>query len=189
MSELSELIKTAKNIESQNAEIIRLLKKIAGEQTESLDAEISRKFMDSIMAGFSAEGIVLDDESDDGGVVGEVYFIEGTDVFKLTVQNNESSIDNLTSSSEPHDFNLQEMIANESARQNQSLATNTVILNESQTQNLSETLELCIDKGMEIVYLPLSEAKQLMWTLDAVRTKIDVEFYKSPDHLIEIIFG
>ena len=34
MSDLSELIKIAKNIENQNTEIIRLLKKIAGEDEE-----------------------------------------------------------------------------------------------------------------------------------------------------------
>ena len=35
MSDLSELIKIAKNIENQNEEIIRLLKKIAGEEAEN----------------------------------------------------------------------------------------------------------------------------------------------------------
>ena len=34
MSDLSELIEIAKNIENQNTEIIRLLKKIAGEDEE-----------------------------------------------------------------------------------------------------------------------------------------------------------
>ena len=41
MSELSELIKINKNIEKQNEEIIRLLKKIAGEE-EDLDKTCCR---------------------------------------------------------------------------------------------------------------------------------------------------
>lgn len=54
MSDLSELIKINRNIEKQNEEIIRLLKKIAGEKEEpkdpfALDKEMSRMFVSKMV--------------------------------------------------------------------------------------------------------------------------------------------
>lgn len=81
------------------------------------------------------------------------------------------------------------MIANESIKNNQSLDNGTVILNESQSKDLAETLKMCVENGAKNVYVPLSESKQLMWSLDAIRTKINIDFYKDEDFLIEKIFG
>lgn len=205
MSDLSELIKINRNIEKQNEEIIRLLKKIAGEKEEpkdpfALDKEMSRMFVSKMVEDLAEKGLIDEEskpvEQTSSGLpldivhdVGEVIFIEGDDIFKLSVKNNEITIDNLTSDGEAHDFKLQEMIANESIKNNQSLDNGTVILNESQSKDLAETLKMCVENGAKNVYVPLSESKQLMWSLDAIRTKINIDFYKDEDFLIEKIFG
>lgn len=205
MSDLSELIKINRNIEKQNEEIIRLLKKIAGEKEEpkdpfALDKEMSRMFVSKMVEDLAEKGLIDDEEEiveeTSSGLpldivhdVGEVIFIEGDDIFKLSVKNNEITVDNLTSDGEAHDFKLQEMIANESIKNNQSLDNGTVILNESQSKDLAGTLKMCVENGAKNVYVPLSESKQLMWSLDAIRTKINIDFYKDEDFLIEKIFG
>lgn len=205
MSDLSELIKINRNIEKQNEEIIRLLKKIAGEKEEpkdpfALDKEMSRMFVSKMVEDLAEKGLIDEEskpvEQTSSGLpldivhdVGEVIFIEGDDIFKLSVKNNEITVDNLTSDGEAHDFKLQEMIANESIKNNQSLDNGTVILNESQSKDLAETLKMCVENGAKNVHVPLSESKQLMWSLDAIRTKINIDFYKDEDFLIEKIFG
>lgn len=205
MSDLSELINISKNIEKQNEEIIRLLKKIAGEEEEpkdpfALDKKMSSMFVKQMVSDLVDQGLIEEDEKvieeptsglplDMVHGVGEVVFIEGEDIFKLTVKNNETTVDNLTSSTQPDDFNLQELIANESIKNNQSLANSTVILNESQSKDLAETLRLCVENGAKNVHVPLSESKQLMWSLDAIRTKINIEFYKDDQYLINSLFG
>lgn len=205
MSELSELIKINRNIEKQNEEIIRLLKKIAGEKEEpkdpfALDKEMSRMFVNQMVSDLAQKGLLEDNrnavEEPSSGLpldiehdVGEVVFIEGEDIFKLSVKNNKATVDNLTSDAQPNDFKLQEMIANESIQKNQSLKNATVILNESQSKDLAGTLKLCVENGAKNVYVPLSESKQLMWSLDAIRTKINIDFYKNYDHLTIILFA
>ncbi|WP_297828531.1 hypothetical protein, partial [uncultured Methanobrevibacter sp.] len=114
MSDLSELIEIAKNIEKQNDEIIRLLKKIAGETAENdKSAEYKSLLNNSIDFGelnfkndkvTPAEeevmevenryqiGTLLENDLD----IGEVYFIEDENIFKLSIKNNERTIDNLT---------------------------------------------------------------------------------------------
>lgn len=205
MSELSELIKINKNIEKQNEEIIRLLKKIAGEKEEpkdpfALDKKMSSMFVKQMVSDLVDQGLIEEEEKvieeptsglplDMVHGVGEVVFIEGDDIFRLTVKNNKATVDNLTSSTQPNDYNLQELVANESIKNNQSLANSTVILNESQSKNLAETLKMCVENGAKNVHVPLSESKQLMWSLDAIRTKINIEFYKDDDYLINQLFG
>lgn len=207
MSDLSELIQIAKNIEKQNEEIIRLLKKVAGEEEKpsaeeeipSLD-EISRIILKDIDTVYEpkpveeevtfnlpprvSENFLLENSHD----VGEVYFIEEDDIFKLTIKNNETSIDNLTGSDDAIDFNLQEIIANESIKNNQSLMDSTVILNKSQSLKLHETLRTCYDEGAEHVYLPFSSITQLIGAPNALLKALNVEYYKTDEELIDIIF-
>ena len=92
MSELTELIEIAKNIEKQNDEIIRLLRKIADEK-ESENKPIidlgELYLSDDKIPEVKREtpkienrwriGSLLDTTID----VGEVYFIEGGDIFKF----------------------------------------------------------------------------------------------------------
>jgi hypothetical protein len=203
MSDLSELIEITKNIERQNEEIIRLLKKIAGEEKDdvpSLD-EISRIILKDVDKVYDtkpeekppqvslpprqSDNFLLENVHD----VGEVYFIEEDDVFRLTVTNNETSIDNLTGSAESSDFNLQEMIANESINNNQSLEDSTVILNKSQSLKLHETLKTCYDEGARHVYLPMSSITQLIGAPDALLRELNVKYYKTDEELIDIIFN
>ncbi len=209
MSDLSELIQINKNIEKQNEEIIRLLKKIAGEEEKqaakedeipTLD-EISRMILKDVDVTYDVKptyeeptitlpprestDFLLENTHD----VGEVYFIEEDDIFKLTVENNETSIDNLTGSSESIDFGLQELIANESIKNNQSLEDSTVILNKSQSLKLHETLKICYDEGARHVYLPLSSITQLIGAPDALLKELNVKYYKTDEELIDIIFN
>ena len=207
MSDLSELIEIAKNIEKQNSEIIRLLKKIAKEDED--DALSKYKSLIEYTPDFGELYIDSDknseeDESEDdeeientfqiGDLletsieVGEVYFIEGQDIFKLTVKNNETSVNNLTGDVDSIDFNLQEMIANESIKNNQSLEDATVILNKSQSLKLHETLKVCYDEGAEHVYIPMSSVTQLIGAPDALLQALGLKYYRNDDELVEMLF-
>ena len=202
MSELSELIKINKNIERQNEEIIRLLKKIAGEKEPEKEEDKLDVF--SKMVSKSLENIGQEpprepnlnipkspDANDLLNVeigVGEVYYVEDGDVFRLTVKNNETSIDNLTGSSESSDFNLQEMIANESIKNNQSLSDSTAILTKSQAQILPEALKVCYDEGAKKVYMPWSLIPQLVGAPDIIVELLNLTFYKTDEELMEMLF-
>ena len=144
---MSELIKINKKIQEQNEEIIRLLKIIAGEGMPSYV-----KMPSAIPEDFDeVDHHSLLETSPD---VGEVYFVEGENVFRLSINDNETVVDNLNGSNEVDDFNLQELVANESIRRNQSLGDNTVILSKENTLNLPLTLKVCYEEGAEVVFIP-----------------------------------
>ena len=205
MSELSELIEIAKNIERQNEEIISLLKEIAGENKDEKPKNdsvlsLTPDFGDLFLSYKDAEkeeepedfeldeslriGSLLDNAID----VGEVYFIEGADIFKLSINNNEISIDNLTSDAGPTSFALQEMIANESIKNNASLEDGTVILSSEQCQNLPETMKICVEQGARKVYMPLFASAQLVGAPQNLINYVRMDFYKNDDHLIDKLF-
>ena len=205
MSELSELIEIAKNIERQNEEIISLLKEIAGENKDEKPnndsvLNLTPDFGDLFLSYKDAqkeedpEEIELDQSLRIGSLldnaidVGEVYFIEGADIFKLSINNNEISIDNLTSDSEPTSFALQEMIANESIKNNASLEDGTVILSNEQCQNLPETMKICVEQGARKVYIPLFASAQLVGAPQNLINYVRMDFYKNDDHLIDKLF-
>lgn len=204
MSELSELIEVTRNIEKQNEEIIRLLKKIAGE--DDGDAKLAKyesimDFGELYLSTDKAEekpqaetthinntlkiGTLLENVMG----VGEVYFIEDENIFKLTLKNNEIIIDNLTGEGEPSDYYLQELIANESIKNNISLNDNTCILSKQQSSNLPETLKVCVGQGCEKIYLPLSASAQLISAPQILMDMILFDFYKNEDDLVEKLFG
>jgi hypothetical protein len=181
MSELSELIKINKNIQEQNEEIIRLLKIIAGEGMPSYV-----KMTSAIPEGFDElEHHSLLETSPE---VGEVHFVEGENVFRLTVKNNESIVDNLNGSTEIDDFKLQELVANESIRRNQSLDNNTVILSKENSLNLPLALKVCYEEGAKNVFVPWSAMAQLVGAPENLMTLMKIRFYKSEEELIEMIF-
>ena len=202
MSELSELIEITKNIEKQNDEIIRLLKIIAGESEGEKPKDdsvlnLTPNFGELILSYDDAEeneepelddslriGTLLDNAID----VGEVYFIDGTDIFKLTINNNEVTVDNLTSDAEPNAFALQEMIANESIKNNSSLEDGTVILSNEQCENLPETMKICVEQGARKVYMPLFASAQLVGAPQNLINYVKMDFYKNNDHLIDKLF-
>lgn len=202
MSELSDLIEINKNIERQNEEIIRLLRKIAGEkEAPKKDAkldEFSQMMMKSLGNIESAPhkpanlNIPKSPYSNDmlnveiG--VGEVYYVEGGEIYKLTVTDNETAIDNLTGSAESCDYELQEIIANESVKNNQSLSDATVILTKSDAEVLPQTLKVCYDEGAKKVYMPWSLIPQLVGAPDTIVELLNLTFYKTDDELIEMIF-
>ena len=97
MSDLSELIKINRNIERQNEEIIRLLKIIAKEDEESEEIFEEEEYEEE-----EVEPVDFVSE------VGSVYFIDGDDLFNLTIKNNETSINNLTGEGETINFSLAE---------------------------------------------------------------------------------
>ena len=201
MSELSELIEIAKSIEKQNDEIIRLLKKIADEKETEEPAQ-NRPIIDFGNLHLSKDetseekketpaienrwrvGSLLDTTID----VGEVYFIEGGDIYKLSIENNETSLDNLTGNGEPNEFNLQEIVANESINNNASLQDGTVILSMEQSQNLPETLKICVEQGAQKVYMPLFASAQLVGAPQFIMDLVKLDFYKNNENLIEKLF-
>lgn len=201
MSELSELIEITKNIEKQNDEIIRLLKKIADEKETEKPAQkrpvidLGELYLSEVEKPEEKKqsveienkwriGSLLDTSID----VGEVYFIDGGDIFKLSIENNETSLNNLTGSGEPIGFNLQELIANESINNNSSLQDGTVILSMEQSENLPETLRICVEQGAQKVYMPLFASGQLVGAPQFLMDLLNLDFYKNNENLIEKLF-
>ena len=182
MSDLSELIKITRNIERQNDEIIRLLKRIAGDEN---DGEMTIPYVAPQQVSvpdvaFEFDGLIG---------LGEVHFIEGKDVFRLTVRNNEVSIDNMTGSKDACHYAEQELIANESVKRNQPIDPATVILNTEQSMNLPETLKICFEIGAENVYVPMYSMAQLVGAPETLMRVMKIDFYRSDEELIEKVFG
>ncbi|WP_405267832.1 hypothetical protein [Methanobrevibacter sp.] len=206
MSELSELIEIARNIERQNDEIIRLLKKIAdGSEAEKPEddsvinltpdfGDLILSYKDALEDEDSTEDFELDESFRIGSLldneidVGEVYFIEGTDIFKLSINNNETTVDNITGDGEPTSFALQELIANESIKNNESLRDGTVILGSEHCQNLPEVMKICVEQGAQMVYIPLFASAQLVGSPHNLINYVRMDFFKNDDHLIEKLF-
>lgn len=183
MSELSELIEINRNIENQNREIIRLLKVIAGEKDDGDDWEY-----------VPPRGAGQTEELPDAAYLvtspqaGEVYFLDGTDIFRLSIKNNETVIDNIAGSGQTDNFKLQEMIANESVKRNQSLEDSTVILSIENCTNLPESLRVCYQQKAKNVYLPWSSMTQLVGAPDILMKVLKLDFYKTEEQLIEKLF-
>ncbi len=204
MSDLSELIKINKNIEAQNEEIIRLLKKIAGEEEKTsgnvfenqLRPYPENPFDFSTLAYDDSDeeeevDVVIDVENphfDDSLGVGEVYFMEDFNPFKISIENNEVIIDNFDGSAEASDYYLAELVANELIKNNKCFDESTVILPKSVMENLPLTLEKCIAEGAKKVYGPWKSAMELLNAPEYLQTKLQLDFYKTEEHLIERVF-
>ena len=204
MSDLSELIRIGKNIEAQNEEIIRLLKKISGEEEKTLNiVENQLKPFPENPFDFSTLGYDdLDDEEEeivdvfevetphfeDSLDIGEVYFMEDFNPFKITIKNNELIIDNFDGSHEASDYYLAELVANELVKNNKVFDESTVILPESVIGNLPLTLEKCMGEGAKKVYGPWKSMIELLNAPPYLQTKLQLDFYKTENHLIERVF-
>ena len=190
MSELSQLIQINKNIEKQNEEIIRLLKKIANEAEdeeikESAEEELNEEYLDENTlfrygVGKSIEGKMG---------VGEVYFIEDKNMFKLSVDKNNTAIDNLTGSAKPSSFALEQLIANESMKNNVSLEDGTVIISLDNSNNLAESLKICVEQSAKKVFIPVSASTQLIGAPQQIMQLIKLDVYKNEENLIEKLFN
>ena len=176
MSELSELIKINRNIERQNEEIIRLLKIIAAEEEEAeeiIEEEFEEEEVDPIE--FTNE-------------LGSVYFIDGEDLFNLTIKNNENVINNLTGEGETTNFALAELVANESITRNQMLPDATVILDDENSKDLPEKLKICVERGAKKAYMPLYSMSQLVGAPPLLMTVLKVDYYRSEEELFNKLF-
>ena len=190
MSELSQLIQINKNIEKQNEEIIRLLKIIANEAEdeeikESAEEELNEEYLDENTlfrygVGKSIEGKMG---------VGEVYFIEDKNMFKLSVDKNNTAIDNLTGSAKPSSFALEQLIANESMKNNVSLEEGTVIISLDNSNNLAESLKICVEQSAKKVFIPVSASTQLIGAPQQIMQLIKLDVYKNEENLIEKLFN
>ena len=190
MSELSQLIQINKNIEKQNEEIIRLLKKIANEAEdeeikESAEEELNEEYLDENTlfrygVGKSIEGKMG---------VGEVYFIEDKNMFKLSVDKNNTAIDNLTGSAKPSSFALEQLIANESMKNNVSLEDGTVIISLDNSNNLAESLKICVEQSAKKVFIPVSASTQLIGAPQQIMQLVKLDVYKNEENLIEKLFN
>lgn len=175
MSELSELIEINRNIEKQNEEIIRLLMIIAGEK-DSAEKDAGEQIKNE-------DEFILDDSLD----VGEVYFID-EDLFKLSVRDDETIIDNLTAESECRDYDLAKRIAIESLRINKNLKDHTVIVTDSTKGKLPDALKLCIENGAKYVHIPWNQMAELISAPQVLQTLLKLDFYKTEDALLEKLF-
>lgn len=175
MSELSSLIEIAKNIEKQNDEIIRLLKKIAEDEDEITEeiVEEEREFI----------------KVDVTGGLGEVFFMENLDIFKLSVKDSETTVNNLTGNSECEDYSLQEFIANESIRRNEEISPSTVIFSLEQVQNLAEMIGVCHEQDIQNIHTPWYTVTQLVGAPDNVMEMFNIQFYKTEEQLLKNLFG
>ena len=190
MSELSQLIQINKNIEKQNEEIIRLLKKIANEAEdeeikESAEEELNEEYLDENT--LFRYGV---DKSIEGEMAaGEVYFIEDKNMFKLSVDENNITIDNLTGSAKPNSFALEKLIANESMKNNVSLEDGTVIISLDNSNNLAESLKICVEQSAKKVFIPVSASTQLIGAPQQIMQLIKLDVYKNEENLIEKLFS
>ena len=181
MSELSELIEINRNIENQNNEIIRLLKIIAGEQDEDKVEEVPEQPQE-------VEEVVETYYLETSPEVGEVYFLDGADIFRLSVEDNETVIDCIGGTAQTDNFKLQELIAKESIKQNQSLDDSTVILSSENCTNLPEMLRICYEQKAKNVYIPWSSMIHLVGAPDTLMRVLNLDFYKTEEELIEKLF-
>lgn len=190
MSELSQLIQINKNIEKQNEEIIRLLKKIANEAEdeeikESAEEELNEEYLDENT--LFRYGV---DKSIEGEMAaGEVYFIEDKNMFKLSVDENNITIDNLTGSAKPNSFALEKLIANESMKNNVSLEDGTVIISLDNSNNLAESLKICVEQSAKKVFIPVSASTQLIGAPQQIMQLVKLDVYKNEENLIEKLFS
>ena len=190
MSELSQLIQINKNIEKQNEEIIRLLKIIANEAEdeeikESAEEELNEEYLDENT--LFRYGV---DKSIEGEMAaGEVYFIEDKNMFKLSVDENNITIDNLTGSAKPNSFALEQLIANESMKNNVSLEDGTVIISLDNSNNLAESLKICVEQSAKKVFIPVSASTQLIGAPQQIMQLIKLDVYKNEENLIEKLFS
>ena len=190
MSELSQLIQINKNIEKQNEEIIRLLKKIANEAEdeeikESAEEELNEEYLDENT--LFRYGV---DKSIEGEMAaGEVYFIEDKNMFKLSVDKNNTAIDNLTGSAKPSSFALEQLIANESMKNNVSLEDGTVIISLDNSNNLAESLKICVEQSAKKVFIPVSASTQLIGAPQQIMQLVKLNVYKNEENLIEKLFS
>ena len=190
MSELSQLIQINKNIEKQNEEIIRLLKIIANEAEdeeieESIEEELNEEYLDENT--LFRYGV---DKSIEGEMAaGEVYFIEDKNMFKLSVDENNITIDNLTGSAKPNSFALEKLIANESMKNNVSLEEGTVIISLDNSNNLAESLKICVEQSAKKVFIPVSASTQLIGAPQQIMQLVKLDVYKNEENLIEKLFS
>lgn len=187
MSELSELIKINKNIEEQNEEIIRLLKKIAGESEYDNGNPLGYVHLESPYEKAAQEDADVPPVLNDSLDVGEVFFIE-QDIFKVSVKNNEVTVDNLTGEGECADSSIAEIVAKESAERNQSLEDGTVILTETTNGMLPQTIKKCIDAEGKKAFLPWGQSLELVGAPQNLQTMIQIDLYRTSEQLIEKLF-
>ncbi len=190
MSELSQLIQINKNIEKQNEEIIRLLKIIANEAEdeeieESAEEELNEEYLDENTLFRYGVNKSIEGEM----AAGEVYFIEDKNMFKLSVDKNNTAIDNLTGSAKPSSFALEQLIANESMKNNVSLEDGTVIISLDNSNNLAESLKICVEQSAKKVFIPVSASTQLIGAPQQIMQLIKLDVYKNEENLIEKLFS
>ena len=121
--------------------------------------------------------------------VGEVYFIEDKNMFKLSVDKNNTAIDNLTGSAKPSSFALEQLIANESMKNNVSLEDGTVIISLDNSNNLAESLKICVEQSAKKVFIPVSASTQLIGAPQQIMQLVKLDVYKNEENLIEKLFS
>jgi predicted ATP-dependent Lon-type protease len=98
-------------------------------------------------------------------------------------------IDNLMGGDETTNFNIAEIVSDESINRNQNLDDATVILTDSSKGKLPQTLELCYKQDAKNVFIPWDQAMELLGAPDTLQRVLKLNFYKNEDDLINRLFG
>ena len=180
MSELSELIKINKNIENQNKEIIRLLKIISGESQDTEDSDTSH------VEG--TEEVEFKDLLVEPLGVGEVYFLDENELFKLSAYENKIVINNLMTDKDCRDFYMAGIVGNASLDLKQALDTSVCILNNSSKGRLAQSLKILIDNGAKKAMIPWDQTMELLGAPQELQFLIKLDFYRTEEDLKAKLF-
>ena len=177
MSEISELIEINRNIEKQNEEIIRLLKKIAGEDEPLYEEAQGNEIPEYEPA----------QQIDTSLDIGEAFFMESADIFRVSLDD-EMAVDNLTGKGTPQNSELAEKVARKSLENAASIDDSTVILIKESEANVPQSLNVCYDQNIKTIYIPLSSMTQLLGAPVQLTDLFDIQYYKSDEDLLEKLF-
>ena len=90
---------------------------------------------------------------------------------------------------ETTNFNIAEIVSDESINRNQNIDDATVILTDSSKGKLPQTLELCYSQDAKKVFIPWDQAMELLGAPDTLQRVLKLNFYKSEEDLIEKLFS
>ena len=94
----------------------------------------------------------------------------------------------MTGDNQTTNYSLAELVANESIKINQMLPDATVILDEENSMNLPEKLKICVERGAQRAFMPLYSMSQLVGAPPLLMTVLKVDYYRSPEELVEKLF-
>ena len=193
---LNQLITLNKKIIKQNNKIIsqnnKIISKIENINEDNSSNEDFNGFMSVIESlnhnDENFEKVLVENDLD----IGEVYFSNDCEIYKLKDDGCEVVIENIVGSNKTTKTKLTSLIANESLKSNKAIMSNTIILGNinddnsiEKLDNISEVLKSCFENGMENILLPFSATADLLYASQELLTTLNLVFYKTPSEAVE----